>query len=120
MIIPIGHESFTVRRLPWVTFVIMGICVFAYIVTNNAVTANRKKAFELSQELSEYYLAHPYLELDEELQNQLFHGIDIRDFIDFSDFAIVKPDPITLQEEQTELNRIAQELLDVLEEKIKT
>jgi len=31
--IPIGNENSTVRRVPWVTFSIMAVCVVIYYVT---------------------------------------------------------------------------------------
>ena len=31
MIIPVGHESDTVRRLPWITFGIIGICIVVHL-----------------------------------------------------------------------------------------
>src|SRR5918912_1486998 len=31
--IPIGNENSTVRRLPWVTFTIMGLCVLIYFAS---------------------------------------------------------------------------------------
>jgi membrane associated rhomboid family serine protease len=36
MILPIGHEESTVRRLPWVTLAVMGTCVVALLLTNGA------------------------------------------------------------------------------------
>ena len=33
MFIPIGNENSTVRRLPWVTFIIMALNVLIYYVT---------------------------------------------------------------------------------------
>ena len=38
--IPIGNENSTVRRLPWVTFGIMGFCVFIYYATLPAQAVN--------------------------------------------------------------------------------
>jgi hypothetical protein len=36
ILLPIGHEETGVRRLPWVTFAIMGICLLAFIASGRA------------------------------------------------------------------------------------
>ena len=65
MIIPLSHEHTTVRRLPWVTFTVIGLCFLAFIATRygggdieERLSGHFEKAFE-------YYFEHPYLELDE-------------------------------------------------------
>jgi membrane associated rhomboid family serine protease len=65
MIIPYGHEHTTVRRLPWVTFTIMGLCVLVFIGTQFASSSHGDdEAIEGLGRIFEYLVEHPYLELD--------------------------------------------------------
>ncbi len=68
MLIPIGQESNTVRRVPWVTFVIMGLCVIIHILNMSAINEFEGKLFSVYNEIYEYYTSHPYLELEDELK----------------------------------------------------
>jgi membrane associated rhomboid family serine protease len=65
MIIPYGHEHTTVRRLPWVTFTIMGLCVLVFAGTQFTATGHGDdQAVEGLGRIFEYLVEHPYLELD--------------------------------------------------------
>jgi membrane associated rhomboid family serine protease len=72
MLIPIGQESNTVRRVPWVTFAIMGLCVIVYILTAGAISEFSYKLEDVKREIHEYYTSHPYLELTNELKKTFF------------------------------------------------
>ena len=52
--IPIGNENSTVRRLPWVTFTIMGLCVFIYFASLPAQANNLKDVVKSYGELSKF------------------------------------------------------------------
>lgn len=74
ILLPIGHEAGSVRRLPWVTFGLMCACVLGFIVSGRAqllprddvrVTRDAEQAFQ-------YYIDHPYLELDPEFRELAF------------------------------------------------
>ncbi len=69
MIIPLGHEQTKVRRLPWVTFSIMGLCVVVFIVTNIVGTSHEERGAEHLDEAINYFVEHPYLDLPERLLN---------------------------------------------------
>jgi membrane associated rhomboid family serine protease len=74
MLLPIGHEQTTVRRMPWVTLTIIGLCLVAYVLTIIApsaegVIANRERR------AVEFYLAHPYLELDPQLKGHTYYSL---------------------------------------------
>lgn len=74
MLVPIGHEQTTVRRMPWVTLTIIGLCVLAYILTviapsSEGVIANRQRR------AVEFYLEHPYLELDPRLKGHTYYSL---------------------------------------------
>jgi membrane associated rhomboid family serine protease len=63
MIIPIGHEHTTVRRLPWVTFVLMGLCLVVFLLTFSSDRKFQEEAFNGLDDALDYFLEHPYLEL---------------------------------------------------------
>jgi membrane associated rhomboid family serine protease len=71
MFIPIGHEETTVRRLPWVTFIIMALCLVVLVVTYPGERSRREKAFENLNEAWGYFEEHPYLQMDERLRGAL-------------------------------------------------
>lgn len=71
ILIPIGHEENTVRRLPWVNFAIIAMCVAAFAASGMGGPRPRseqalREAFEPAVD---YYLSHPYLEPDEQFMN---------------------------------------------------
>ena len=68
MLIPIGQESDTVRRVPWVTIAIMGLCVIIHIFNMSSISEFEDKLISIYSEIYEYYTSHPYLELDNELK----------------------------------------------------
>lgn len=72
MIIPVGHESDTVRRLPWVTFGIIGICIVIHLFLSSEINRDMEVAEKKAIELVEYYFEHPYLELDAEVKSLIF------------------------------------------------
>jgi membrane associated rhomboid family serine protease len=110
MIIPIGHEESTVRRLPWVSFTIIGICVIAFGLTHVSTDA-----FEQAQEKLEeavlYYYEHPYLQPDERIIELLSEGqtqMQAEALLEIvKQFGEVKPeDPAVIAEEQAHLDAL--------------
>ena len=71
MLIPLGHEKTSVRRLPWVTFVVMGLCLIIFLFTHPGEKSRMEHAFEDLGEAFEYFGEHPYLEMDPRLQDVL-------------------------------------------------
>ena len=71
MFIPIGHEETTVRRLPWVTFVIMALCLVVFLFTFPGERSRQETAFESLNQAWAYFEQHPYLEMDERLRSAL-------------------------------------------------
>ena len=108
MIIPIGHESDTVRRLPWITFTIMVACLVVHIV----ITATMRKQIQdmgvTIQELFNYYFMHPYLELDPEIGKLLGIEDQLEKIEEFLETPAVKPDRFTLRSQQEELDRLTE------------
>ena len=74
MLLPIGHEETTVRRMPWVTLTILGACVVTFILTAIAPSGEDRVAFA-EQTAVEYFLDHPYLELDEHLKGYIYYSL---------------------------------------------
>ncbi|NIM00528.1 MAG: rhomboid family intramembrane serine protease [Acidobacteria bacterium] len=70
ILLPIGHEQSTVRRLPVVTFGIMAICIVAFLVAGRGTIVSDDD-IELADKATDalgYYMEHPYLELDDEFE----------------------------------------------------
>lgn len=63
MIFPVSHERTTVRRLPWVTFSILAACLVVFIISPRSGPAMEEPS-ERHLEVLEFFLEHPYLELD--------------------------------------------------------
>ena len=61
MLLPIGHDSGTVRRNPWVTYVLMLACLGVFLVTKSSNRdIGRQYSLEI-QEAVQYFAEHPYL-----------------------------------------------------------
>lgn len=72
MIIPIGHESDKVRRLPWVSFFLMASCLIIFVLTSVDISKKSEELESTAKELLNYYIQHPYLKLDPETKKLLF------------------------------------------------
>ncbi len=74
MLLPIGHDQTTVRRMPWVTLTIIGLCLFVFILVAIAPTGEERVAV-CEQRAVEFYLDHPYLELDPMLKGYTYYSM---------------------------------------------
>jgi hypothetical protein len=102
MLIPIGHEQTSVRRLPWVSFTIMGLCVVAWLLSLTAPD-NEEIILDREKMALHYYFEHPYLALDEELKSyQYYQMLHLHD----EQAAPLPPDTDTIRVEQKELDRL--------------
>ena len=71
MLLPIGHDSGTVRRNPWVTYVLMLACLGVFLVTKSSNRdIGRQYSLEI-QEAVQYFAEHPYLMPPDELEPYL-------------------------------------------------
>src|SRR5215471_9721054 len=61
-IIPYSHESLSVKRLPWVTFILIFINVVVYMATLSTAVPE-KEVDESFEAFAKYLGEHPYLEL---------------------------------------------------------
>jgi len=71
MLIPLGHEKTSVRRLPWVTFTVMGLCLITFLIAHPGEQSRVEQTFEDLGEAFEYFGEHPYLEMDQRLRDVL-------------------------------------------------
>ncbi len=117
-VIPVGHESNEVRRLPWITFGIMAICLVVHIFLSMEVGAKQNQLESAAEEMIMYYFNHPYLELNPEIKKLMFAGGD-EERLDAMLAAyremIPRPDRLTVSEEQEKLDELAAALLGSLE-----
>ncbi len=109
MILPIGHEHTTVRRLPWVSFVIMAMCFLVH-VSVGVDESDVERINQRFQEALEYYVEHPHLTLDPRLQRLLVNEVGARDMEAFQEtlkeMAPPPPDDPTVRAaQQEELNQ---------------
>ncbi len=109
MIIPVGHERDSVRRLPWVTFVIIAVCIIVHIIISRSIDGHFKEVETSGRELLEYYFQHPYLKFDSDIQKMMF-GEQTEIFerqLDAYRRIPRQESLISQEEEQKELNRLS-------------
>jgi len=111
IVIPIGHESNEVRRLPWITFGIMALCFIVHIFISIQVSSTEKELMSTGEELITYYFNHPYLVLDTDLKNLIF-GEDsperMEAMLSIYRQTANRPDRTTLEAEQKKLDELTQ------------
>ncbi len=73
MILPIGHEESGVRRLPWVSFAIMALCVVAFLATFGS-GPDEYETIESFDDAVAYWMGHPYLDPPEEMMRIFNEG----------------------------------------------
>jgi len=99
MLLPIGSDQATVRRMPWVSLGIMALCLIAFVVTLIA-PGEPEVMLEAEVRAVQYFLEHPYLELAPQLKGYVYYSLRQRTGDD--------PDPPTdldrLRSEQAELD----------------
>jgi len=74
MLLPIGHEETTVRRMPWVTLAFISFCLLAFTLT--AIAPSGEEGIAASERRAvEYFLDHPFLELDQRLKGYIYYSL---------------------------------------------
>lgn len=71
MFLPVGHDQSSVRRLPWVTFTLMGLCVAVFLLTLSPIWSSDERASKLLNDIVKYYFEHPFTELDPEIEDYI-------------------------------------------------
>ncbi len=74
MLLPIGHEETTVRRMPWVTLTVIGLCLVAFVLTAIAPSGEGRIA-DRERRALEFFFEHPYLELDPALKGYAYYAL---------------------------------------------
>jgi len=112
MILPIGHENQSVRRIPWVTITIMALCLIVHIVVTSQMGKVEKSLGHTAQAYFEYYLTHPYLQMDPELEKMFLRTPGQRALADqyAKKYGGVEPSGSMLDMEQEELDHLAKKL----------
>ncbi len=121
LLIPIGQEQNTVRRAPFVTYGIMLMCAIAFVLTGFGSPPMDPEAGHALDEAVQFYLLHPYLELDSELEALLFRGANEQArqaFIESAkEFAEKKPHtPFEVAQQQDKLDKLTRKGLAGLNE----
>ncbi|MQY56606.1 rhomboid family intramembrane serine protease, partial [bacterium] len=117
MLIPIGHESSTVRRLPWITFIIMASCLVVHILVTLDLNKREGDLENAAREFLGYYVEHPYLELDPEALNLIFGERlteQIQEQLDIIREEASREIHLFRQEQQEELNQLAENLKNII------
>jgi len=118
MIIPVGHESDTVRRLPWVTFVFIAVCFIVHIFISRSIDDHLNEVETRGRELLQYYFQHPYLKFDSDIQMKMFGEQSTEVFkrqLDAYRRIPREESLISQEEEQEELNRLSQRFREALQ-----
>jgi membrane associated rhomboid family serine protease len=119
ILLPIGHEESTVRRLPVVTFGIMALCIVAFLFSGQGmlVSEDDVELAEESRRAFEYYWEHPYLALDDAFEVLVYGEADGVE-AEFSKFAEEidgmfgeRDTSVSVAQEQAELDRLTDAVL---------
>jgi len=117
MLIPIGHESSTVRRLPWVTFFILASCFIIHILVTVDLNQREKDLENAAREFLGYYMEHPYLELDSEALNLIFGERlteQIQEQLDIIRKEASRDVHLFKEQQQEELNQLSEKLKAII------
>ncbi len=118
IILPIGHEQDTVRRLPWMTFSILALCFVLHIFVNITVNNLTQELGLSARELIEYYISHPYLEFDPELKKLLFAGADqdrVDQYLSLYAESGSRPGAAIIDSEQDHFDQLARGFLTAMQ-----
>jgi len=75
MILPIGHQESSVRRLPWVSFSLIITCVVSVLLTDTAVVDSIPDRQLLMAEAADYWREHAYLEAESEVRTTVAYDV---------------------------------------------
>lgn len=117
MIFPIGHESNTIRRRPWISFFLIALCFFIHILTHNSLEEWEPEFRDRVVELGDYYVTHPYLTLSPEIEQILFKSELLKEEIQetLKKLGKKKAGEYISGVEQAQLDRLERNLIKTLE-----
>lgn len=119
MLIPLGHEQRSVRRLPWVTFTIMALCLVVFLLTLPGDSRRQKEAFQQLESALEFFFEHPYLELQPRFRSLLVNEMGEEALeVQLEAMRDVGPDPPSsgrvLRQEQDQFDALAEKFFETL------
>lgn len=89
-LLPIAHERGESLRWPWITLSIIGCCLLLQLLTGSSASSHSTEELAAINEALEFFLEHPYLELDPRLQAYL--GFSSWDELDDPELAAAVAD----------------------------
>ena len=116
LIIPVGHESSTVRRQPWISFGIIILCSVLYFFFTDKGMTPMEMGSRLS-EIVEYAVENPYTEMDPEVKKLIglmFGNSDWKEIEKAREqFRDLMEMPLSYQieEQQAELDEMTEDFL---------
>ena len=110
MILPIGHESQSVRRLPLVTIGIIAACIIIHIFVSSKMNSLMPEILKDVRDIQEYFLTHPNLKLDPMFNVPSYKGPGEDKYADNYYTEEEDVEERNLQEEQEELNALTERL----------
>lgn len=119
MLIPIGHDQQTVRRLPWVTIAIIALNFLCFLGVGGSVRDAEKAAKERLQRTIEYWQEHPYLDLPDSFVEVVVPPGERNQFRLMAEAmkgAGVDVDPEQRREEQDALEALARDVVTARDE----
>jgi membrane associated rhomboid family serine protease len=113
ILIPIGHEQDKTRRLPIVTFCIIGLCAVAFVATGFGGTRQKDEAEEAFVRAVEFWMQHPTLALHPEVERKA-HGVKTSEYRDAfrEGMRANAPDDPNAEALQAELDRLCATALE--------
>jgi len=114
MILPIGHGEFSTRRLPWVTFGIMAMCLAALLATGTYDLEPGPDRDTMMLDAEGYWRNHAYLDAAPEIRTRV--GYDVspnqrRQYLSLMEsqaLDVAPDDPEVWAAEQAELDRLTE------------
>jgi membrane associated rhomboid family serine protease len=111
MLLPIGHDSGSVRRQPWVTWALMATCVAIFLGTHAQQGRIETEHERLLLEAVAYVAEHPYLDPPDGLASALGPGFEqerrsLREIFELSGAPV---DALTRAKEQAHLESLVSE-----------
>jgi membrane associated rhomboid family serine protease len=117
MILPIGHQEREVRRLPWVTFALMALCVLVFLFTdtNTPLGASDQERWATA---ADYWRQRAYLKADEKVREIVAYDVmpaQRKQYLaTLPDLAVHSPDDEGgLAAQQAELDRLTDRALGI-------
>jgi membrane associated rhomboid family serine protease len=74
MLLPIGSDQTTARRMPWVSFGIIAVCLLVFVATLIA-PGDPEAMLEAEMRAVEYFVGHPYLEFPPQLKGYVYYSL---------------------------------------------